>query len=90
MREICCWAGFFPHLHGFPQTVRFGECAGQSIHGGSNKQDERRGNIFGKMGDTGHIIQGDNSAGHFCNKGFNSNKLFQVSRGYETEIMHNR
>ena len=35
-----------------------------SIHGGGSKQDVRRGNIFGKMGDTGGIIQGDNSAGN--------------------------
>ena len=27
-----------------------------------NKQDERTGNIFGKMGNTGGIIQGNNSA----------------------------
>ena len=27
-----------------------------------NKQDERTGNFFGKMGNTGGIIQGNNSA----------------------------
>ena len=36
----------------------------RSIHGGGRKQDVRMGNIFGKMGDTGGIIQGDNSAGN--------------------------
>ena len=34
------------------------------MHGGDNKQDKSRGNIFGKMGNRGGIIQGDNSAGH--------------------------
>ena len=33
-------------------------------NGGGNKQDESRWNIFDKMGNTGGIIQGDNSAGY--------------------------
>ena len=35
----------------------------QSIHGGSNNQDESMGNIFANMKNTGVIIQGDISAG---------------------------
>ena len=46
------------------QAAGSGEGLGQSIHGGSNKQDERRESIFDNMGDTGGIIQGKNSAGH--------------------------
>ena len=61
---LYCWAGFFPHIQGFPRTVGLEECAGQSTHARGNKQNERRGKSFGKMGDTGVIIQGDNSAGH--------------------------
>ena len=64
MLEMCCWAGFSPHLQGFPQTVGLGGGVGQSIHGGGNKQDESRGNIFGKMGNAGGIIQGYNTPGH--------------------------
>ena len=37
---------------------------GQSIYDGGNRQDKRRRNILGRMGDTGDIIQGHNSAGH--------------------------
>ena len=44
--------------------VSLGEGVGQSIHGRGNKQDESKGNIFGKMGNTGGINQGGNSAGH--------------------------
>ena len=40
------------------------ERVGQSIHCGDTKQDERRGNIFGIIGDTGDIIPRDNSARH--------------------------
>ena len=36
----------------------------QSIHCGDTKQDERRGNVFGIIGDTGDIIPRDNSARH--------------------------
>ena len=36
------------------------------------------------------MIQGDNSAGHFCTKRVNSNELFQVNRDYETENVHHR
>ena len=61
---FCDWTGFFFHLQGFPQTVGLGEGAGESIHFKGYKQYERKGNIFGKMGDRGGIIQGDNSAGH--------------------------
>ena len=39
-----------------PQTVGLQKGVGQSIHGGSNNQDELRGKIFGKMGNTGDII----------------------------------
>ena len=35
------------------QTVGLGKGVVQSIHGGVNKQDVRRGNIFGKTGNTG-------------------------------------
>ena len=56
--------GFSNHLQGFLQTVGLGKEVGQSVHGGGNKQNERNGNIFGKMGNTRGIIQGDNSAGH--------------------------
>ena len=63
--KIAIWlGGFFPHLQGFPQTVGLGEEVGQSINDGENKQNERRGNILGKMGNTGGILQGDNSAGY--------------------------
>ena len=54
--------GFSPHLQGFPKTVGYGEGIGQSIHVGGNKQNERMGNIFGKMGNAEGIIQRDNSA----------------------------
>ena len=54
-----CWTG--PVYRVSPQMVGWGEELGQSIHGGDNKQDERRGNIFGN---TGGIIQGNNSVGH--------------------------
>ena len=51
--------------------VDLGEGVGQSIHGGGNKQDERRWKILGKMGNARGIIQGDNSAWTlFCTKGF--------------------
>ena len=60
----CCWAGFSPHQQGFSQTIGLGEGVEQSIHGGGNKQDESRWKTFGKMGNTGGIIQEDNSAGH--------------------------
>ena len=47
-----------------PSNVIFGEGVGQSIHGGGNRQDGSRGNIFSKMENRGGIIQGDNSPGH--------------------------
>ena len=56
--------GFSPHLQSFPQAVGLVEGVGQSIHDGGNKQNERRRKFFGKMGNTGGIIQGDNYAGH--------------------------
>ena len=37
---------------------------GQSIHDGDNKQNERSRKIFGKIWNTGGIIQGDSYAGH--------------------------
>ena len=46
------------------ETVVLGKGAGQSIDRVGNKQDEKMGNIFGKMGDTGTLIQGNKSAGH--------------------------
>ena len=49
--------GIFLHLQGFYQTV-FGEGVEQSIHDGGDKQYERSGNIFGKMGNTEGKIQG--------------------------------
>ena len=57
-----CWTG--PVYRVSAKMVGSREELGQSIHGGGNKQDERRGNIFGKMGSTGGIIQANNSAGH--------------------------
>ena len=42
-----------PHLQDFPQIVGLGKVVGPSIHGEGNKQDKKRGNIFGKMGNTG-------------------------------------
>ena len=51
-------------LQGFYQMVGLGEGVGQSIDGEGNKQDYSRGDIFGKMGNTEGIIQGNNSAGH--------------------------
>ena len=54
----------FSPFTGFPPNGRFGKSAGQSIHGGGNKQDKRRISIFGKIGDAGGIIQGDNSTRH--------------------------
>ena len=53
-----------PPSTGFSPNSRFGGRIGQSIHGGGNKQDESRGNIFGKMGNAGGIIQGYNATGH--------------------------
>ena len=62
---IFSWLLDRPSLQGPPpQAAGSGEGLGQSIHGGSNKQDERRESIFDNMGDTGGIIQGKNSAGH--------------------------
>ena len=64
---FCCWVGFStttpPHPStGFPPKV-WGK--GRATHTRwGNKQDERRGDFFCKMGDTGSIIQGDSSAGH--------------------------
>ena len=55
--------GILPSSTGFPALV-WGR-AGKSVYGGDNKQDERRGNIFGKIGDTQGIIQRDNSARHY-------------------------
>ena len=55
-----------PHTHtpsqGFSETAGLEEGVEQFIHGGSNKQDESRWKLFGKMGNTGSIIQEDNSA----------------------------
>ena len=48
-------------------TYLLGEEVGQSIHGGrggGQQEDESRGNIFGKMGNTWSTIQGDHSFGH--------------------------
>ena len=67
-----------------------GEGVGQPIDRGDNKQDESRGQIFDKMGNTGGKIQGDNYAGQFCTMGFNSYELFKISHDYETENKHNR
>ena len=85
---FCCWARLSPHLQGFPQMVGLGEDVVHSIYGWANKQDESRENIFGKMDNTLGIIQGDNSAGQFCTKRFNSNELFKISHGYETGNKH--
>ena len=50
---FCCWVGFSTPSTGLPQTIGFGEGVRQSTHGGSNKQDKRRENIFGEMRNTG-------------------------------------
>ena len=55
-----CWVRLSPHLQGKP--YRWG--IGQSINVGGNKHDESRRNMFGKMSNTGGIIQGNNSGGH--------------------------
>ena len=62
-------APLHPHLKGFSQMVGLDEGVEQSIHGGGNKQDESRWNIFGFMGNTerggaGGKIKEDYSAGH--------------------------
>ena len=44
------WCVILRHLQSFLQTVGLEEQEGESIHSGGNKQNERRGNIFGKMG----------------------------------------
>ena len=56
--------GFFSDRQNFSQMVGLREGAGQSINGGGNKQDERKGKIFSNMGDKRGIIPGDNSAEH--------------------------
>ena len=57
--------GILPPSIGFhPNCIGLGEGVGQSIYSGANKPDESRWNNFDKMGNTGGIIQGDNSAGH--------------------------
>ena len=65
---LCCWVGFspspHPHLQGLSQTVGLEEGVEQFIHRGGNKQDESRWKMFGKMGNTGGIIQEENSTGH--------------------------
>ena len=50
---FCCWVGFSTPSTGLPQTIAFGEGVRQSTHGGSNKQNKRRENIFGEMRNTG-------------------------------------
>ena len=60
--SFCCWAGFCPHLKGFPQG--FG-VRGREIHTWWGQQPwlkER--NIFGKIANMGGTIKGDNSAEH--------------------------
>ena len=54
-----------PHIYRvFFETVGLGEEIRQSIHGWGNYHNEKRVNIFGKMGNTGDILQGDNTAGY--------------------------
>ena len=53
-----------PPSTGFLPNGWFGGGVEQSIHGGDNKQDKSRKKIFGKTGNTGGIIQDNNSAGH--------------------------
>ena len=55
---------FSPIYRVSSKTIVLGKGEGQSIECVGNKQDERRRNIFGKMGDTGALIQGNKSAGH--------------------------
>ena len=52
-----------PLIYRFFSNSRFGGKVGQSIHGGGNKQNERRGNIFAKMGNIFGILQGDKLLG---------------------------
>ena len=64
-RSIFFAAGWdSPPIYRVSANGMFGVRVGQSIHGGDNKQDKSRGNIFSKMENTRGIIQGDNSPGH--------------------------
>ena len=63
MRIFLLLDGILPPSTGFLSNGRLWKGAGQFIHGRGHKQDKRRWHIFGKMGDTGGMIQGDNSAG---------------------------
>ena len=68
MREMRWYSPPSPpkvQLQGFPQRVDLEEEAAQSMHGAGNKQNEKGGNIFAKIGNAGGILQGDNSTGHF-------------------------
>ena len=73
-RFFAAWRDF-PHIYRvFPKRTR----VVQSIHGGGNKQEGCRANNFGKMQNTGGIIQGDNSAGHcFVLRGLIPLKFFK-------------
>ena len=76
---------------GFLQMVGLGDGLGQSMHGGGNKQDESKGNIFGIMGNTEGRIHRNNSTEHRFKYGIiNSNELFQIGCDYETENIHHR
>lgn len=68
------------------KTIVLGKGAGQSIDCVGNKQDETRRNIFGKMGDTGALIQGNKSAGHY----FEVMDLIPISCNYEAANVHHR
>ena len=52
--------------------------------GRGNKQDERRGNIFGETGEKEVLIQKD----WFVLREFNSPERFQISCDYETENVY--
>ena len=56
--------GFTPIYIVSLKMVGLGKGAEQSIHVRDNKEDKSRGDIFGKMVNTGGIIQEANSDGH--------------------------
>ena len=58
------WLLNVPQSTGFSQNGRFGR-RGRAVHTcWGNKQDARRGNIFGKIRNAGGVIHGSYSAGH--------------------------
>ena len=70
------------HLQGFPQMVGFGKGVEQSIHGGGNMQDKRRGTFLIRWGIQGGIIQRDNSTEHCFVIGIKLQLNLPNSHGY--------